>query len=474
LLLVCLAAPTAFGQLPAPSAEDALRQAEDLVAKGELKAATVVYEKLIQPEQPAFVRRGALGALLRLDQLGAEARIIKILHSVDSTLKPVAIAAVGDLRSPETSKKLGDELPRLQPEEQVWLIDALAGRGDADARSAIRTAVAAADSSVRLAAIAAVGSLEDASAVPLLSNALTNTKDATERRKIELALANLKGGSETDQAIIKQLRVSSADSERSLISALTRRSSRVAVPALLEATGNTNSPVVRAAFEALSKLAGPEDLPALLDKLVNLDKPNARSDAENAAAQTIFKVEDTSHRSLAVCTALGRTTEIEARRSLISLLPICGDAKAFAVLRTACGGANPRVRDAAVRALVEWPDAIAWEALVGVYRRPADPAYRLLALRALVRLAGDANPHPTAALIDRYRQLFAGTQTDGDRKLILSALAGAAHPDALQLAVPLLTNNEVRAEAALAVKKIAEAIKDQHPQAAQAALEKLK
>jgi ribosomal protein S20 len=43
----------------------------------------------------------------------------------------------------------------------------------------------------------------------------------------------------------------------------------------------------------------------------------------------------------------------------------------------------------------------------------------------------------------------------------------------LDLALPLLANSGVRAEAEIAVKKIAEAVKAQHPKAAQEALNRL-
>ena len=80
---------------------------------------------------------------------------------------------------------------------------------------------------------------------------------------------------------------------------------------------------------------------------------------------------------------------------------------------------------------------------------------------------------PDAKLVERYRQLLAGARSDADLRLILGALGGAAQPGALQLALPLLDNAGVRAEAEVAVKKIAEAIKAQHPQAAQEALKRL-
>lgn len=155
------------------------------------------------------------------------------------------------------------------------------------------------------------------------------------------------------------------------------------------------------------------------------------------------------------------------------MLPRCGDAQALALLKSAQADPDPRVRDTAVRALAEWPDASAWEPLVGVYRRGATEAIHGLALRGLVRLAGEENAHPNAMLFDRYRQLLDGAHTDADLRLILGALGGVADPKALPLVLPLLANAGVRPEAEVAVRKIAESIKAKHPQAAQEALQKL-
>src|SRR5208283_5792677 len=142
-------------------------------------------------------------------------------------------------------------------------------------------------------------------------------------------------------------------------------------------------------------------------------------------------------------------------------------------LKSATTASDTRVRAAAVRALSDWPDDSAWDALIAIYRQPASEASRWLVLRGLVRLAGEENAHPNAKLIEHYRALLAGANSDADLRLILGALGGAAQPEALQLALPLLDNAGVHAEAAAAVKRIAEAIKAQHPQAAQEALKRL-
>jgi hypothetical protein len=123
--------------------------------------------------------------------------------------------------------------------------------------------------------------------------------------------------------------------------------------------------------------------------------------------------------------------------------------------------------------LAEWPNASAWDVLIGIYTQGSSEALRGLALRGLVRLAGDENTRPDSKLIDRYRQLLADARGDADLRLILGTLGGAAHPDALELALPLCANAGVRAEAEVAVQKIAESIKAQHPQAALEALQRI-
>jgi hypothetical protein len=116
----------------------------------------------------------------------------------------------------------------------------------------------------------------------------------------------------------------------------------------------------------------------------------------------------------------------------------------------------------------------AWDLLAEVYREPAALREHRLALQGLVRLGHVENNSPTAALIARYRELLRHARGAAERKLVLSALAGCAHPEALTLVLPLRADAEVRAEADMAIKKVAEAIRDDHPEAARAALQQLK
>jgi HEAT repeat protein len=469
---------TGLRQTVAPALRPALTEATvccaaGLADSGDSKRAIAAYQELLIPSQPAYIRRAALEGILRLDKDQGEWRIIQVLRGSDSALKPVAIAAVRSLRTKQASAKFAAELPRLQSQEQIWMIDSLAARGDAVARAAIAKSCTGPDTNVRCAAIMALGGVGDASSVAVFAHALANAADPEERRALELALIGLSGGSPTDKVIIRELKSASSNARISLITVLARRQGPAANPVLFEETDNTDPAVAIAAFRALGKTAAASDVPAVLRKLVDARDASVRAEAESAAMQVLGKVADAPSRTAAVLDALRRTQTPNSISSLLALLPRCGDAQALAILKAAQGDPDARVRDTAVRALAEWPDASAWDVLVGIYTQGSSEALRGLALQGLVRLAGEENARPDSKLMERYRELLADARGGADLRLILGALGGAALPDALQLALPLCANAGVRAEAEAAVKKIAASIKAQHPQAAQEALEQI-
>jgi HEAT repeat protein len=411
--------------------------------------------------------------LLRLDKDQGQQRILEVLHGSDAALKPVAIARVPALRSKDASVLFAAELPNLPAQEQVWLIDDLAARGDLAACTAIGNSLASPDATVRRAAISALGRMGDTWCVPVMAGALEDAKEPEERRALESALISLSGGVQTDRAIVAALQKSSGGTRATLISVIARREGPAANPLLLTEAGQSDPVVAKAALRALAKTAAGNEVTPLLERLAATGDAEVRSEAESAAAQALARIDQPDRRSALVREALGRARSVESRNAVLGLLPACGDAAALAALQTAAADSDSRVRDAAVRALADWPDAAAWEALSGVYRQPGSEAQRGLALRGLVRLAGDENAHPSPGLIERYRQLLAGARSDADLRLILGALGGAAQLEALDLAFPLLANSGVRAEAEAAVKKIAVAIKAKHPKAAREALQKI-
>jgi HEAT repeat protein len=436
-------------------------------SKANLKAAMEIYRELAGPSHwPMYVSRAAFAALLRLDPAGAEKRILDTFQNDKSALKfyyanlkPVAIAGIRSVKSWGASAKFAAEMPNLQPSEQLLLLEALGARGDSGARKALLAVLKTNDAALRNAAISALGQLGDASLVSPIVKALAprtpeTSADIFKGAMLEQTLVRMSGGKKVDQAIAAELKNCPESQKSVLISVLAKRDAKSAMPALLKET--VNPAVAGEAFRALAVLAGAEDGPMLLDTLVRLQDPKAAEAAQEAAAQALSKMPAPAASAL-VRKALAQGKAQETRSALVRLLSSCPDDGALSELKSAAS--DPALRESAFQALEYWPDLGAWDMLAASYTKPESEGQRVRALRALVRLAGEANSHVDAKLTDRYKELLAGAKNDNDRKLILSALSGAAHPQALELAKSLVANDAVRAEAEIAVQKITEALK---------------
>jgi len=459
--------------LQAAVTEATLQCAHQLTAAGDTKLAASIYGGLLANATVPAVRRGAFAALCRLDKDQGEQRIVQALRGSDALLKPVAIAAVPAVRRKSASETFGAELAHLQAPEQICLLESLAARGDASSRAVIANSLGAGDGTVRRAAIAAMGQVGDATSVSLLAQTLSAAKDAAERRAVEQALQDLAGGAETDQAILTERIHAAGEARASLVSALARRRGAAANPILLDEARGSDPAAATAALRALARTAGEPEMPALLQLLVTVRAAEVRAEAEQSAARVLGRIEPMEKRSAQAREALDAAKGPEARRSLLSLLPVCGDSKALAALKSAVADREAQVRQSAIQALADWPGAAAWNALAEVYAHPESDALRAVALRGLVRMATEENSRPSAVLLDHYQQLLADARGAAELKMILGGLAGLADPAALELVVPRLAETEIRPEAEIAVKRIAEAIRDRYPDAAAAALRRL-
>jgi len=461
------------GELTDAIADALLRCGQNLIAAGNAKTARPIYEDLLENSQNRSIRRSALAMLLASDKDGGRKRIQDVLSGKDDALKPVAIAAIASVPDHGASEEFAALMHHLRPEHQALMVETIAARGDDAARLQVAKALSIPEPMVRRAAIVALGRMADPYFISLLTQAAAASSDPEEARAVEAAFVAMKGGAETDRQLIAQVKLAAPKARIVLIAALAQRLGAAASDVFLQETSNLDPAVAKAAFRALAKYGTAKDVCPVMTNLLTLRDAGVQAEAASTAARLLAKMPEPRQRSAAVCESLGRATTIENRKALLALMPACGDAAALGELKTAMADSEPEVREAAVRALADWPDDTAWDELAAIYRQPRQDNLRSIALRGLVRLLNEQNAHPDEALIGRYKQLFSAARAESDLRLLLGAVAGAAHPDALPLVLPLLANNDVHAEAALAVKQIAESIKAEHPEVAEEALKKL-
>ncbi len=428
-IAVACAAIRALGAINAVSARDAvaalrreanpalaiavaaasLNGAEQLVAAGDRAAAAALCEELLLNTCLPHIRRGALGLCLRSDADGGLQRIQKLLGA--EPVDPV-LAAAAIARVPELrGKDVSKAFGKLLPRLPP-----------SEQVLLIEALASRADADAR-----AVIRTQISAADPRVRHAALTAVGALEDASAVTLLATALASATTPEE--------AKDVQLALAGLRGGETTDLAIGAVLRQAAAKDKPPL---MTVLSRRGGRTAVSALLAQSGDSDETVAR-----AAAQALARIADS------------------------------GDSTALAALQTAVAGDDSRVREVSLRTLTAWRGVAAWDTLAGIYVKPENDAQHALALRGLVRIAGDGNAHPDAALIGRYRQLLAGARTDDDRKLILNVLAGAGHPDALTLALPLLDVPGVRAEASQAVERIAKAIQTAHPEVARSALQKL-
>ena len=438
--------------------EDAwLRCADQYLAAGEKDKAKAIYEPLYAPTEKANIRAAALRGLIALGGDQAIALILKPLKSNDLAMQAIAVSYIRDVPGTEATKAFAAELPKLSPAAQVLVIGALASRGDAAAGPAVTAAAKSQDPAVRVAALEALAAVGDATNVPLLVKSAASQEKA-EADAARSTLTRLAGDG-VDAALLAEMKKADAAGRAELIKTLTARRAEGVVPQLLKfAAEDPDEGVRKEAFTAIGKLADEKTLPAIVDLMLAAKGDEALKAAERAVITVARNIESDAAREAALLVGLPKAKGA-AKATLLRVHGRFGGEKSLAAVRSALGDADAAIKDAAIRALAEWPDASPADDLLKLVQTTDNQVHRVLALRGYVRLLALPSGRPITEVLQRYDEAMKLATRPDDKKLVLAAMAELRHPAVLRAIGPYLTVPELKAEAEAAMKKVTEAMK---------------
>lgn len=421
----------------------------------------------------AVVLPGMAAVVVAGDQTNQEIinQVIDALKSDDPQMQTGAITIVREIPGPEVTKALVQELPKLPPAAQVQLLSALADRGDALALPAVVEAVKSPEESVRVAALKAVGQLGSAASVPLLAERAAAAKGA-EQKAARDGLYRLRGA-EVDAAILQALPSAAPDVKVELISAVGERNIGGAIRPLLATAADEDRKVRLESFKVLRIIARPEDLPALVNLLLEVKSDADRSEAEKMVAAVAHKIEEKGRQATAVLAVLPNVKETAGRASLLRTLGRIGDSSSLPTLQAALTNREPEIQDAAIRALSDWPTPGPVPDLVKVAQTSDNKVHKVLALRGFVRLLGLDSRRPAEETIDLYKKAMDLAGDAAEKKRVLSGLAAAKSVAALTLSAQYLDDVTLHLEAESAAVQIARATAGSDPQRTKEVLQKV-
>jgi HEAT repeat protein len=397
--------------------------------------------------------------------------VIDALKSNDPQMQSGAIAIVRDVPGPEVTKALAEELPKLSATGQVQLLSALADRGDGTALPAVIEAGKSQDESVRVAALRAIGQLGGVSNVPLLAERAAASKGAEQKAARE-GLYRLRGP-QVDAAILKGLPAVSAGIKAELVDAIGERNIAGAVETLLKTGKDEDRKVRLESFRVLKIIAKPEDMPSLVNLLLETKNEPDRGEAEKMVAAVAHKIEDKARQSAAVQAVLPNVKDVSDRASLLRVLGRIGDAGSLPTLRTALVSQEAEIQDVAIRALSDWPTAEPVPDLLKVAQTSTNQVHKVLALRGFVRLLGLESDRPAEQTIDLYKKAMNLAGDASEKKRVLSGLANTKSLAALDMAAGYLDDVALHLEAESAAVRMAPAVAAANPQRVKEVLQKV-
>lgn len=450
-------------------AQGCILAAEKLIAAGQAAEAARLYDAVRGTDLPKQrILEATRGAILARGEAGLPL-LLETLRAPDKALFAIGLNAARELPGRAVTDALAAELVRTSAERQGPLLLALAERQDAAALPAVFAAARSDAKTLRLTAIEVMArTCDPACVLPLLDVlAESDAESATAARSALLRLPSRM----VDDQLAARLQQMTGPKRRAILELAGQRRVTAAVPAMVQASKDTDPAIRAAGIKALGLTVNAADLHELIGLLATAKTADDVEPVEAALEVACTRIPEKAACADKLLAAMAPSSTV-TQCALLRVLPSASTPQGLAAVQAALTHPDVAVRDTALRVLAEWPDTPALPALLNVLRSTQDDTQRFFALRGSVRLLGVGGQN-TAEILKLYADLLAGTPKAEDRKVILSGLANVADPAALRLLEPLAGDAAVQAEAEAAMLTVATALMGSAPTEAKAVATKL-
>jgi len=469
---VVLAALIGLGQLGSEEAEGALKQArsalpetvyteyfEALLACAHayrLSANTVnatrIFQELLSPGHPEFLRLAALQGLVDTQDEEAVPHLLNALRLGERHWVAAVCGHVRTVGGTQTTLAVADLLPELPATTQLAVIEALADRGDPAALDALLAISSQPDPDIRYAVASALGALGNETHVALLLDLLAGEDEqlAKQARQSLLELADVG----VNGALLRELDATTAEFQPPIMALLAERRAVGAIPTLLDYALHDEGPVQQAAFRALGPLVSIGDIAQLYGAFRTTEDEATRTVAGEALYAAFRRIPSGDTRTELISTLYDTTTTSAVKGGLLQLLQQLGDDALLPLVRMSLASSNSLETQFATEALLAWPTPTPLPDAYALAEQADTPARKAAALQGYLRmlpLAGSLDDSTKLASYRKARHLATEPET---LRLLLAGVAQLTSEAALDFAEEFLTMEGLRNEAAIAAEQI--------------------
>jgi type 1 glutamine amidotransferase/HEAT repeat protein len=453
--------------------------AGELASNGNKSAAKSIYDRLINTKGAFGFRLAAFTGSANLSGNPADTAL-KALLGNDADLHSAAGALLARSTDSSVNRKLASAIKGQKPESQIALLEIVRARDAKEALGATRGLLDAETTTVKSAAIVTLGKIGDESIVEKLL-LIAGDKDSEFREQARGSL-DLIPSAKADDVLIAFVSKAPAGESSSVqegavveaIQVLGRRKTAAAVPELLKTASSPNEKYATESYKSLAGLAKAEHAKTMLELNGKITSAKVRTEADKALLAAIRKMEPAESQSAFLVAAVEPAPTPEARASILRLLGKLGGKDSYAALHNYVKSDDKTIKDAAIRAVAEFPTAEPLADLIALCRDEAtEKVHKVLALRGAVRMLSLDSARDRTETVKLAKDIIELASTDDDKKLVISGLAEVKQPGILEMLSPFMDNPALVAETQAAVLKLAPDVWAYSPQETSATLAKI-
>ena len=378
--------------------------------------------------------------------------IVELVSGSDNDMRMMALQQIREkMPGKDVTMRFVKLLPKLPPDVQVKLIDALGDRGDAAARPVILKMLNSKIQAIRVVAAGALSGVASTADVPVLAR-LAATGTDPEKEAARGCLRKLRGH-EMNAAMTEALRSADAKPKIELIAALIDRNVTESVPVMLKSADDSDLAVRLAVLAALRAMADEKHTAPIVNRLKSAKDKSERKQAAHALLATCRRGQ-TKCADAVIAGFDG--ADAAARIVMMRALRLAGGPKSLNEIVARLKDDGEGVSVEAVRVLAGWPDPAATVHLKELARDVKNLRNHVLAIRGIVRLAGPGKDRP-ADLATLSEAMKLATRKE-EKVLVLGTLGTIPTLESLALAAAGLDQPAIAEDAGFVAVLIAEKI----------------
>ncbi len=393
--------------------------------------------------------------------------IVELISGSDNDMRMLALQQIREnVPGADATKRFVELLPKLPPDMQVKLIDALGDRGDATAHPTILNLLNSDSAAIRATAARALSGMASPADIPALAR-MAATGSVPEKEAARYSLRQLRGD-EMNTAMIAALKSSDTKLRIELISVLTDRNVKESLPEILKSMDDSDLEARLAVLNALRGMGDENHTVMLVKRIKSAKDKSERKQAELALLATC-------RRGRAKCEqaviegfdGADAATSI----SMMQALALTGGPKSLNEIVTRLKDKDENIRAEAVRVLAGWPDPAAIPYLKELAGDDKNVKNHVLAIRGIVRLASPGKDRP-ADLATLGEAMKLATRKE-EKVLVLGTLGRIPTLESLRLVASGLDQPMIAEDAGFVAVRIAEKIVGDNPSQVRPVMQKV-